>query len=297
MPPLRLERISRFRATLWQFLEGHEDWVSKGVGFVRVADAEGLRRLTFEDESTGELLLDIPVETQDPESIYTIVREDGNPTGRIRFEHTVDCALSFENHDDCAEIYGALMGLNVSRKRRLADEARDRRDGRLWLNRKFADASIVCGDRTFPVHRALLAAASPVFETMLEGEMREAREARIVISEATPESVEAMLQYMYTSAIPDNAHVAKLFSLAQCYELQELAEEMGPRMLEGLHRDNVEERVRALQLHAESPGVNQLWQEMLKLLKAERNADVFQCFLEGLLRHTSEAQPRPSAEH
>eukprot|EP00973_Karenia_brevis_P062507 8690593-Karenia_brevis.AAC.1 len=40
----------------------------------------------------------------------------------------------------------------------------------LWTTRKFSDSMVVCGGRSIPVHRGVLAAASPFFEKAFEGD-------------------------------------------------------------------------------------------------------------------------------
>merc|ERR1719277_2636815 len=138
---------------------------------------------------------------------------------------------------------------------------------RLWQGRKFADAVISCGGRSVSVHRAVLAAASPVFERMFEGGMREAGQARVEIEDATPEVIEAMLQYIYTAELPASAtelEATALFAVAMKYGLTALADEMGSRLLEGLTAENVRARVRAVRLHAAAgdPSAQQLWERL-----------------------------------
>lgn len=43
----------------------------------------------------------------------------------------------------------------------------------MWANRDFTDAVVRCGDRPFPVHRSVLAQASPVFARMFQPGFRE----------------------------------------------------------------------------------------------------------------------------
>ena len=48
----------------------------------------------------------------------------------------------------------------------------------MWSTRQFADAVVVCEDSELRVHRAVLGAASPVFERMFDSSMREGAESR-----------------------------------------------------------------------------------------------------------------------
>ena len=121
----------------------------------------------------------------------------------------------------------------MGRKRKLDLASRDER---LWRERKFTDAVVICEGHRFPVHRAILYTASPVFERMLENGMRESELSDIEIKDASPEAVEAMLQHVYTAVVPEGASPAKLFALSMRFGLERLAKEVGNLMLEDIGR-------------------------------------------------------------
>lgn len=175
---------------------------------------------------------------------------------------------------------GGSVHVSISRKRR--PPARDL-NARIWRERKFTDAEVVCRGRRMPVHRAVLSAASPVFERMWEGSMREANEATLEMDDAAPETVEAMLQYVYTGGLPSSLEKpAPLFQIAKKYGLDDLAEEMGALMLEGLDSENVEERVRAIRLHAGAgdTAAHKLWGKLFAELHS--NQPLLRALLEQL---------------
>merc|ERR1711920_1001460 len=67
----------------------------------------------------------------------------------------------------------------------------------LWGDRLFTDVVVSCGHRKFPTHRAVLAAASPVFSAMLCTDMKEAQAREIEIADADEQTVQEILDYIY----------------------------------------------------------------------------------------------------
>lgn len=65
-----------------------------------------------------------------------------------------------------------------------------------------SDVSFVVNGETFPAHRAVLAARSPVFKAQLLGSMADAKMSSITIPDITSVTFKAMLRYMYTDALP-----------------------------------------------------------------------------------------------
>ena len=58
-----------------------------------------------------------------------------------------------------------------------------------------SDFTIVCQDKTFPVHSSFLCSRSTVFAAMLtHGDTKEAQERKIEIVDVTPDIVELLLR-------------------------------------------------------------------------------------------------------
>jgi speckle-type POZ protein len=68
--------------------------------------------------------------------------------------------------------------------------------------------SFSVGGETFPAHRAVLAARSPVFKKQLLGSMADAKTmSSITIHDIAPATFKVMLRYMYTDACPADAEL------------------------------------------------------------------------------------------
>ena len=81
----------------------------------------------------------------------------------------------------------------------------------LRRNQSFCDVKVVVKGQELAAHKAVLAAASPFFLSLLISDMRESKEhlIRIELEEATASVVEDVLQYVYTgnvSVTEENAH-------------------------------------------------------------------------------------------
>ena len=64
------------------------------------------------------------------------------------------------------------------------------------------DLTVVVGERRIAVHKAILQAASPYFESMLGSQFREGEAAEYELKEVDPERAEAALRYLYDGVMP-----------------------------------------------------------------------------------------------
>jgi speckle-type POZ protein len=74
--------------------------------------------------------------------------------------------------------------------------------GRLLDCADGSDVSFVVKGETFPAHRAVLAARSPVFKAKLLGAMADAKMPSITMHDISAATFKAMLRFMYTDALP-----------------------------------------------------------------------------------------------
>lgn len=98
----------------------------------------------------------------------------------------------------------------------------------LYESEAFTDARINCGESEFKVHKAILAARSPVFNAMLNTEMKESKNNVIEINEVDPKAMKIFLKTVYTGVeetkpIPTE-FISDVLDLAEKYDLKDLKE-------------------------------------------------------------------------
>nr|CAD2204796.1 unnamed protein product [Meloidogyne enterolobii] len=93
-------------------------------------------------------------------------------------------------------------------------------------NETFTDFVIKVDHEIIKTHRCVLAQNSVVFQRMFEQSlMAEAQKGEVIISDASPECVRAMLGFFYTGEINDalmESHVEGIFAIAHKYEVMKL---------------------------------------------------------------------------
>ncbi|XP_067432264.1 ectoderm-neural cortex protein 1-like [Thunnus thynnus] len=118
---------------------------------------------------------------------------------------------------------GVLMHLNVLRQQRL-----------------FTDVLLHAGDRSFPCHRAVLAACSRYFEAMFSGGMRESQAREVDFKDSVhPEVLEFLLDYAYSSRVIINEENAEsLLEVGDMLEFQDIRDACAEFLEKNLHSSN-----------------------------------------------------------
>jgi hypothetical protein len=119
---------------------------------------------------------------------------------------------------------------------------------KMWDDRVFTDAEVICEGQVFPVHRTVLATASPVFLAAFSGNMQEAKTARIEIGDASVDAVEALLRHVYTSELKSDCALVVL-PLAHRYQLADLVLQCCEEVIQTLSAEHVAEVVRTMRLY------------------------------------------------
>ena len=95
-----------------------------------------------------------------------------------------------------------------------------------WKN---SDVILVAGDVEFHVHRAILCIHSPVFEAMLNGDFKEAKQDKITLEGKDPSEMAVFLKLVYRSKFIDSpldeGNVTKVLALADEYQADSILEQ------------------------------------------------------------------------
>ena len=81
--------------------------------------------------------------------------------------------------------------------------------GALLEDTELSDITLVVGKKEFPAHRNILSARSPVFKAMFQHDMREKTESRLDIPDLNADTVQGMLQWIYTGRLPSTEQESK----------------------------------------------------------------------------------------
>ncbi|KAK4549103.1 hypothetical protein LTR36_007559 [Oleoguttula mirabilis] len=102
----------------------------------------------------------------------------------------------------------------------------------LFRTGRYSDMTVVCGERSWELHKSVVLVQSEVFERMCDGAFREARENRVNFSDDNESAMAAMLHYFYhlnynadTSSrlhYPDVVLHIKVNTIADKYLISEL---------------------------------------------------------------------------
>lgn len=88
--------------------------------------------------------------------------------------------------------------------------------------RLFADACLIVDGDRIPVHRAVLAAVSPVMRRAFEGDFKEGVEAQLKLHKITSATARHFVAFAYGETLPPDADAVALFELALLYDFGHL---------------------------------------------------------------------------
>ncbi|XP_045474704.1 actin-binding protein IPP [Harmonia axyridis] len=92
-------------------------------------------------------------------------------------------------------------------------------------NGKCCDLEIIAGNKSFKVHRAILAASSPYFQAMFTGELAEKNKDSIELHGVPADIFEILLEFIYSGLVYINQNnVQELFSAGDMFGLTDIVE-------------------------------------------------------------------------
>jgi len=103
-----------------------------------------------------------------------------------------------------------------------------------------SDLTLVCPDGEVQVHKWMMAARSPVFQSLLNSDMQEATSGIVKIEDFKIDVVKAMVHYIYTAQIDEGfENVVILMKIGVKYLIQALVDDCSRKLLKGISASNV----------------------------------------------------------
>lgn len=155
--------------------------------------------------------------------------------------------------------------------------------GRMLREGIHTDITINASDGSIGVHRALLAARSPVFQSMFSHDLKEKELSTINITDMSIEVCQAFLNYLYGIIKNEEflTHRLALLHAADKYDISDLREAIHESLLEDIDTKNVLERLQNASLYRLTKLKMHCIQYLVKFGKIFEIRDDFNLFLQN----------------
>ena len=111
--------------------------------------------------------------------------------------------------------------------------------GNIFEAGKFTDVTIVCQDRQFECHKAILAERSTVLEVMFTHNMKEKRDSKVEIQDMDPDILHEMIVFMYSGKVAGlDEKAPDLLVAAEKYNLNDLKQMCEDNLCVNLNLEN-----------------------------------------------------------
>lgn len=95
----------------------------------------------------------------------------------------------------------------------------------LWATKMYSDFTIIGGDgevKEFLVHKNILGPQSSVLAAVFETDLKESKTGTMTIDGFSADTVEGMLQFLYTGQLKDEGNAMSLYEIAGKYDVKKL---------------------------------------------------------------------------
>ena len=141
------------------------------------------------------------------------------------------------------EILGNDENISILRKGKGLDlNSLNKINSKIFEDRAYTDFNIQCNGKSFPCHKAFLAASSPVFKTMIESKMKEAQDSTLVLGNNKEVVIENFLRFIYTSKMDDEVlkeNCVSFLEFGEKYDIDELKATVEQVMIAELDQENM----------------------------------------------------------
>ena len=180
---------------------------------------------------------------------YQLPLRVGSGRGATKFLTHAECAEAFKDKDFVVEAKVEMPGEPLTIAGGKSSPASKRQKLNL-LEKVFnkmerTDFTLVFNGEEVPCHKVILAAASPVFEAMVDNQHKEAIECRANI-ELSEEIGRDFVRFIYTGDLEDNVleeNASAFLAMGEMYDLVELKDKAEAKLLSQLKRENMVEMI------------------------------------------------------
>ncbi|GFT40777.1 speckle-type POZ protein-like B [Nephila pilipes] len=139
-----------------------------------------------------------------------------NDIDRTDIGITSSCYYNVNIHNDC------VSNIGVDQFDKIVDLKDDFKN--LFTEGILSDVKLRSATQTFPTHKTILSARSPVFRKMFTTDMKEKSQECVDISDIDDDTTHRMLLYVYTNALEDLKweSASKLYAAADRFEIKAL---------------------------------------------------------------------------
>lgn len=121
---------------------------------------------------------------------------------------------------------------------------------RILKSENYSDFTLTVGDATFPVHKCILAAKSPVFAAMFANDMKEKKENVVEIKDVKPEVMAEVLRFIYAGKVGEiKSFALDLYVAAEKYSIDALKDVSEDIISKNLTTTNIVECFNFASLH------------------------------------------------
>ncbi|GFS32947.1 TD and POZ domain-containing protein 1 [Nephila pilipes] len=205
---------------------------------------------------------------------------------------TLRCECAFTTDSAASEIESTLYGCNTpsiededltenAKKLMLSNTLKE--NLKSWFRKPlFSDTEVKTQTNTFPAHKIILSARSPVFKAMFTKEMKETIDKCVHIDDFCDDTVQRMLFYMYTDELQDLEwdSACDLYAAADKYEILSLKEKCSSFLKASLCHSNACEALILADTHSDLGFKRMVQHFILRDGKRIMNSDAWKLFME-----------------
>ena len=164
----------------------------------------------------------------------------------------------FMSHDKCKlELKNGMLQLKVKliarektkntliigRGKRISNDCPQKSiSSQIFEERSFTDFEIISDEKSYLCHKVFLSAASPVFKRMIESEMKEALESKLVLESLPEDVMNSFLKFIYTGEMDEkvmNENCVIFLELGEKYDIGDLKNVAEQAMIANLNHQNM----------------------------------------------------------